>query len=106
MTTTNNQWVGWVAVLGFITFAFIFPRFLLTIWGPENPWTNYFYLYGFGVIYSGSGVLLALKTGACNWERPRDRYWMKVVMGGFLWFAVLHAFWIYMALSIPYKGVM
>lgn len=96
----------WLMLPLFLVFAFFFPRLLLQTWGPSNPWTNYFYLYGFGTIYSGSGLLLVLKTGACNLSRPRDRFWFKLVVGGFLYFAALHAFWIYLSLSIPFKGAL
>ena len=94
----------WGAVAAFIVFAFFFPRILISNLGPANPWTNYLYLYGFGFFYTGSGVLLVLKTGACNLSRPRDRFWFKIVVGGFFYFASLHALWIYLAISIPFRG--
>jgi hypothetical protein len=97
--------IKWLAALTlFLLFCFFYPRFLLSIWGPEHPWTNYLYLYGFGFFYTGSGVLLVLKNGACQLQRPRDRFWLKVVVGGFLYFAILHGVWIMLALNIPYKG--
>ena len=97
----------WLVTLAlFLAFAFFYPRMLIQVWGPAHPWTNYFYLYGFGFFYTGSGVLLALTSGACHLSRPRDRFWMKVVIGGYFYFAALHALWIYLALSIPYKGTL
>ena len=101
-----SQLKWWTAIPLFLAFAFFFPRFLIQTLGPANAWTNYFYLYGFGFFYTGSGVLLMLKTGACNLSRPRDRYWFKIILAGFVYFASLHAVWIYLALSIPYKGAL
>lgn len=104
MGQTVSHWKWWLALPAFAVFSFFFPRFLIQTLGPADPWTNYLYLYGFGFFYTGSGVLLAFKSGACHWERPLDRYWMKVIVGGFFYFAALHALWIYLALSIPYVG--
>ncbi len=95
---------GWALLPLILAIAYFFPRFLVNTLGMENPWTSFFYLYGFGAIYSGLGVLLVLKTGACRLDRPRDRFWMKMVIGGFFYFAALHAVWIYLAVSIPYLG--
>lgn len=100
----SHQVKWWAALALFVVFCFYYPRLLLSLWGPEHPWTNYFYLYGFGFFYTGSGLLLAIKTGACRLSRPRDRFWFKVVVFGFLYFAILHAGWILLALSVPFKG--
>ncbi|MEM7646403.1 MAG: hypothetical protein AAF203_05795 [Pseudomonadota bacterium] len=94
----------WLGLGLFLVFAFTFPRLLLKAWGPADPWTNYLYLYGFGFFYTGSGLFLVLKTGACNLSRTRDRFWFKITVGGFFYFASLHALWIYLSLSIPYLG--
>ena len=97
----------WVLYLvAFLVFAFIFPRLLISQLGPENPWTNYFYLYGFGFFYTGSGVWLVLKSGACNLNREHDRFWFKILLAGWAYFACLHALWIYLAISIPFRGVL
>ncbi len=94
----------WLMVPLFLVFAFFFPRLLANSLGPDNPWTSYLYLYGFGFFYTGSGLLLVTKTGACNFNRQRDLFWFKIVVGGFFYFAALHAIWIYLGLSIPYLG--
>mgnify|MGYP007077425255 CR=1 FL=1 len=102
MTQKLGQKSWWVLLPLTLAIAYFFPRLLVNTLGAENPWTSYFYLYGFGAIYSGSGLLLVLKTGACRLDRPRDRFWFKMVVGGFCYFAALHAVWIYLAVSIPY----
>jgi hypothetical protein len=96
---------GWWALFPTIlAIAYLYPRMLQNLLGLENPWTSYLYLYGFGFIYSGSGILLSLKTGACRWDRPRDRFWLIMIVLGFCYFAALHGLWIYLSLSIPYIG--
>ena len=104
MSQKVSQLKWWALLPLFLAFSFYFPRVLSSTLGPGNPWTSYLYLYGFGFFYTGSGILLALKSGACNLSRPRDRYWFKVVTGGFFYFASIHAVWIYLAISIPYAG--
>lgn len=99
-----SQLKWWSLLPLFIVFAFYYPRMLTAILGPANPWTSYLYLYGFGFLYTGSGVVLAVKTGACKLSRPRDRFWFQMIIAGFLYFAGLHAIWIYLAQSIPYLG--
>ncbi len=99
-----SQMKWWAAVPLVVAFAFFFPRLLINTLGADNPWTSYLYLYGFGTIYTGSGLLLALKSGACKLARPKDRFWFTMVIAGFCYFAALHGVWIYLALSIPYLG--
>ncbi|MCB0377238.1 MAG: hypothetical protein KDD33_01980 [Bdellovibrionales bacterium] len=96
----------WLMLPAFLVFAFYFPRYLIQTLGADNPWTSYLYLYGFGFFYTGSGVLLILKTGACNLSRPLHRKWFALIVGGFFYFAIAHALWIYLAISIPYKGAL
>ena len=95
---------GWCLVFLFLVFAFCFPRFLIHTLGEDNPWTSYFYHYGFGLFYTGSGLALALKTGACKFSRYPDKLWFQLIIGGFVFFASFHALWIYLSLRIPFYG--
>ncbi len=104
MNSTVSQLRWWAILPLFLAFAFYFPRVLSSTLGPENPWTSYLYLYVFGFFYTGSGLLLVLKTGACNLSRPLNRFWFYMTIAGFFYFALLHAVWIYLSLSIPYVG--
>lgn len=104
MGSKVSQLSGWIILPLFLAIAYYYPRLLNNTLGADNPWTSYFYLYGFGVLYTGSGVVLALKSGACNLSRPHDRFWFKMIILGFLYFATLHGVWIYLAQSIPYLG--
>ena len=83
---------------------YIYPRFLINTFGESSPWTSYLYLYGFGGAFFGSGIVLILKTGACVPGRGMDGKWLNAMFLGLLYFACLHAIWIYLALSIPFKG--
>ncbi|MBU0678206.1 MAG: hypothetical protein KJ626_08800 [Verrucomicrobia bacterium] len=84
--------------------VFAFPRFLVFKLGAGNPWTSYFYQYGFGLMIFIIGIWLILKTGACDCERERDCQWFIILLAGYVFFAVMHAAWIMLALSVPYLG--
>ena len=93
-----------VILVPLLAFIYAFPRLLISTFGLESPWTNYFYMYGFGAVFFGFGVALILKTGACQFKRGRDSHWFKILISGFVFFASLHAFWILLALNVPVKG--
>ena len=86
-------------LLLFLLFAFYFPRFLIENLGKDSPWASYLYHYGFGFLYTGSGLWLVLKTRACEFTRPKDRLWFGLIVLGFIYFAGLHGYWIYKALA-------
>ena len=104
MNAMTTRLIWWLSIPCFFVFAFVFPRVLITYLGPANPWTNYFYTYVFAFFYTGSGIALAVNTNACNLSRPRDRFWLLLLIAGFIYFALLHAVWIYFSLMIPYQG--
>ena len=85
-------------------FIFVYPRFLIQVLGEANPWTSYLYQYSFGLVFFAIGILLILKTKACQPGRGYDRRWFRALIGGFVFFASVHAIWILMAIYIPYKG--
>lgn len=84
--------------------AYFFPRFLTHHFGEGSPWTSYFYLYGFGLIFFGIGIWVALHSGACQPGRGRDSFWLKFLILGYIGLASLHGIWIQVALSIPFLG--
>ncbi|MBP7276133.1 MAG: hypothetical protein KBA51_08025 [Kiritimatiellae bacterium] len=90
-------------VIGIFSVAFFYgwPRMLVAWIGPDNPWTPYGYLYGNGFIVFGIGLWTILRSGACRPGRGRDRYWLGVLLAGFVFFAALHAAWILASLYIP-----
>jgi len=92
--------------LGILAFVALYPRLLVAVLGEANPWTSYFYLYGFGLGFFLVGLWLILKSGACRPGRGHDGFWLAVLILGFLFFATLHALWIVAALKIPFRGEM
>ena len=94
----------WGLVTGIIAFCYIYPRILVSVLGEDNPWTSFLYMYGFGLLTFGLGMLIILKTGALNPNRGNERTWMHLLLGGFVFFSTLHGLWIILALNIPYLG--
>jgi len=92
-------------ILSLAGFYYLFPRFLIEALGKENPWTSYLYMYGLGFSAFGLGMMLILKTGALVPGRGHDSLWLKVLIGGFAFFASLHGLWVFFALNMPYKGI-
>jgi len=90
-----------VLILFSLLFTYFYPRFLIAELGESNPWTSYLYLYGFGSLFFGVGLLLITKSGACVFGRGQDSKWFTVLCTGFVFLMSLHAIWIYLALSIP-----
>ena len=87
-----------------LAFTFFFPRFLLARWDPGDPWLNYCYQYGFGLVTFLIGLFVILKTGACQLGRGRDSFWFGVLCSGYVAYATVHALWIVAAQSAPYLG--
>ena len=104
MKKLSNPMLAALLVPIVLVFSYIYPRAVISHFGIENPWTSYLYMYGFGLLTFAIGVTLILKSGACNLSRAKDRFWLKALLIGMVFFSSLHASWIYLALSIPFKG--
>jgi hypothetical protein len=63
-----------------------------------NTWLPYLYLYGVGGLFFLIGLIIIRKSGALDLKKKRHRYWYKVIISGFIYFAVLHAILIIAAL--------
>lgn len=87
-----------------LALIYYYPRLLIERFGLASPWTSYFYQYGFGFLTFMIGIWIILSTGACKPGRGRDGFWLLVLIGGFLFFLVLHGVWIVAALRAPYLG--
>jgi hypothetical protein len=85
-------------------FVFYFPRILISYLGPDNPWTSYLYQYTFAAIYFGTGILLALRSKACQPGRGNDSLWLGLSIGGFFFLAIFQGVWVYMSIIWPVKG--
>jgi hypothetical protein len=104
MAVANTKIRGLAAIAGSLVLIYAYPRALVAWLGESNPWTSYLYLYGFGLWFFMIGIWLILSTGACQFGRGRDSFWFKVLIGGFIFFASLHAIWILAAITVPFKG--
>lgn len=94
-----------IVITCILAFIFVYPRLLLSQWEPDNPWLNYLYQYGFGLIVFVLGLWIVLSQGSLKRLRGRDSRWLKIMIGGFLVYASVHAVWILLAVSMPFKGL-
>ena len=87
-----------------LVIIYFYPRLLVKLLGEANPWTSYLYQYGLGLIVFLIGIWMIISTKACQLGRGHDTFWFRVLLGGFVFFALVHAIWILAALKIPYLG--
>jgi hypothetical protein len=104
MTKEKKGFPTLLLVIAVLVFVFVFPRILIAWLGPGSPWTSYLYQYGLGSVTFLIGISLIKRTGAYKKGRGHDDFWFKWLIAGFFIFAVLHAVWILLAVSIPVKG--
>ena len=95
----------WGLVVGIFAICYFYPRLLVNVLGESNPWTSYFYMYGFGLVTFAIGMLVILKSGALKPSRGNERMWMHMLLGGFVFFSTLHGLWVILALNVPFKGI-
>ncbi len=65
-----------------------------------NSWMPFIYLYGVGGVFFFFGIYLIVKSGSLNPEKRHHRIWLKVLLGGFFFFVLLHAILIISALYL------
>ena len=74
--------------------------------GPHTPWMSYTYFYGIGIpIYIFMTVLL-IRLKAIRLSYRPDRLFITVVTLGFTALVIVHFVWTWLALNLPYKGVL
>jgi hypothetical protein len=66
----------------------------------SNTWLPFIYLYGVGGLFFLTGMVIIRKAKAINFKRKRHRYWWRILIAGFIYFMVLHAFLILAALYL------
>lgn len=70
-----------------------------------NPiWHPYLYQYGVGGVVFLIGIWLILHHRACVLSRKQDRFWFRVLIFGFFWYAGIHFLWYLAALYILPAG--
>ena len=65
----------------------------------RDVWLSFFYLYGVGGIIFFIGIRIIKKTGALNLKLRRHRFWYRVMIFGYFYFVVFHAFFIILGLN-------
>jgi hypothetical protein len=63
-----------------------------------DSWLPYIYLYGVGGIFFFFGMILLTRIKALDLSIKKHRNWFKVLIGGYFYFAFMHAFLIISAL--------
>lgn len=94
----------WGFVTGLMAIIYIYPRIIVGLFGEDDPWTSYFYMYGYGLITFALGMLIVMKSGALKPGRGNETLWFRFLLGGFVFFSTLHGLWIIMSLHIPFRG--
>ena len=67
---------------------------------PEH-WITYLYQFGVGGLFFLGGLILILRTGACDLKIKADRTWFSALVIGFIALACAYAIWIYAAVHTP-----
>jgi hypothetical protein len=65
-----------------------------------NSWFPFIYLYVVGGIFFFSGVYIIRKSKAIDLTKKRHRFWFKVLIFGYFYFAAIHALLIIAALYL------
>ncbi|TSA26276.1 MAG: hypothetical protein D4R68_07660 [Ignavibacteriales bacterium] len=65
-----------------------------------DSWLPFIYLYVGGGIFFLAGMIFIRKTKAIDMRLKRDRFWWKVMLFGFIYYMVIHAFLIIAALYL------
>tara|TARA_B100000700_G_C14547445_1_gene624922 strand:- start:125 stop:337 length:213 start_codon:yes stop_codon:yes gene_type:complete len=64
-----------------------------------RTWLPFLYLYGVGGIAFVLGMVLILRTNALRTTFHRHKNWVYFLLYGFLFYAGLHALFIYLAIG-------
>ncbi|MBC8322253.1 MAG: hypothetical protein H8E70_01650 [Candidatus Marinimicrobia bacterium] len=65
----------------------------------SQTWLPYIYLYGVGGGLFIVGIWLILRHKSLDFQRRKHRYWFLILIGGFAWYAMIHAVVILAALK-------
>ncbi|MBN1300799.1 MAG: hypothetical protein JW995_06250 [Melioribacteraceae bacterium] len=63
-----------------------------------DSWLPFFYLYGIGGLFFVLGLVIIRRSGAIDMKKRKHRFWFRVLIGGFIYFALIHALGIIAAL--------
>jgi hypothetical protein len=63
-----------------------------------HTWLPFIYLYGVGGFAFLTGMIIIRRSNAIDLKLKRHRYWYRVLIFGYFYFAILHAILIIAAL--------
>lgn len=63
-------------------------------------WIPFLYQYGVGLFVFVAGLFIILRHRSCNVSRRDDRFWLGVLIFGFIWYAGIHFLWYMAALHL------
>ncbi|MCF8306371.1 MAG: hypothetical protein K9G57_02940 [Ignavibacteriales bacterium] len=63
-----------------------------------HTWLPFIYLYGVGGVFFVLGLIFAIKSNALNLKKKKHKYWLRVLIFGYLYFMFIHAFFTIAAL--------
>lgn len=79
--------------------VFLLPRLLSYLLGGANPWSSFLYLYVLGGIVFVLGLHTIIRSKACDFNIPKDKFWFINTILGFIFFFTFHGFWIFISLK-------
>ena len=65
-----------------------------------RTWLPFIYLYGAGGVIFLGGMVYIVYSKALDLKRPKDKYWFKILIFGFLFYFSLHGVLILAALYL------
>jgi hypothetical protein len=93
-----------IAVPAVVFLCWALPRLIVSIFGIDGHWTPFVYQYALGGLVFGIGLWVIRASGACDWSNPRDRFWFRVLIFGYLAYATMHGVVTWLAVAVPFKG--
>lgn len=60
-------------------------------------WLQIAYQYGLGGLLFLITLVLVFKSGGADLQHPDDRWMLKVLIGGYLGYLLVHSLWAYLA---------
>ncbi len=94
-----------LAVPFVVVLCALVPRLIVGTLGVANPWTAYLYQYAMGGLVFVIGLIVIRTSGACDFDRPGDRTWYRVLVFGYFWYAALHGILVALSTATPFRGV-
>ena len=105
MKNPIKQLARWFLGASFLGAVYFWPRYLSQTLGEDSPWISYLYTYGLGALFFALTVLwiFSFPSGYSE-KRKQDGFWLFALCGALIFGMTLHGIWIYLSVSLPFKG--